>query len=81
MVSKSSITDGVKIFEDNIVTFDFVISENGNQKPIKIFTTDVFSIAPEEWLLLDRDQMKGVVYPSLVEISIDAEPGSNVYYH
>jgi hypothetical protein len=81
LVSKSSITDGVKIFEDNIVTFDFVISENGNQKPIKIFTTDVFSIGPEEWLLLDRDQMKGVVYPSLVEISIDAEPGSNVYYH
>ena len=49
------------MFEDNIVTFDFVISENGNQKPIKIFTTDIFPIGPEEWLLLDRDQMKGVV--------------------
>ena len=36
--------------------------------PINIFVTDVLKLGEQSWILLDREQMIGYVYPEMKEV-------------
>jgi hypothetical protein len=61
------------------VKFDSV--EDPVQKisvPIDIFVTDVFQLTSDKWLLIDRDQMTGYVFPGMEHVILDVELGGLV---
>lgn len=68
---------------NSVVTFDTITTQKESTPFKDIFVTDVFMTAkarqPTEWLLVDRDQMKGLQVPSLKEVAIDAEKGATLY--
>jgi hypothetical protein len=68
IISETSIEDGLKVCGPQIiVTFDSIIEGNGRQlMPDNLFVTHIAPYANDnQFVLIDSDQMKGLLYPSM----------------